>query len=173
MRWILRCLITTLLVVAAATPLSSSADPAPKYSVFPIADGPLTDPYPWAVRAELYAEIAYYTDGPAKVVAQSWRKRLSAQQLAAIETNIIRKTSSLEGAVAACCDPHHYVRYYDRQDRLVGQIAICFCCGCVRAEPYVKSTRGQELDFNHEALRRLVADLGLPTDIQCYHPPSP
>jgi len=170
MRW-LSPLVPILLVLAATLPLSASADPAPKFSIFPIADGPISNPYPRAVRAELYAEVSNYDVlGDRKVVA---RNPLSAEQLAAIEGNITRRVPDMTAAVAACCDPHHYIRYYDRHDRLVGEIAICFCCGCVRTEPYLKRSRGQEIDFNHEALKRIAQSLGLPTDIQCYHPPSP
>lgn len=140
------------------------------YTYRTIADGPLINPYPKAVRAELYVAEFDYPDGDTKVVSREWsHKALTPAQLAQIESNILRRHPDLNGAVAACCDPHHFIRYYDKKGLQVGEVAICFCCGCVRTMPIVQRMEAQEIAFRREEMKALMQRLGVPIDVGCWH----
>ena len=65
----------------------------------------------------------------------------------------------------ACFVPHHFFRYFDSKGKMIGQIAICFCCSGGQAYP--KLPRHGILEFDVDAIERLVKKMKLPTDVDC------
>lgn len=173
MGWKLSTWLTVAVLCVVA--LSVSGDfrenfPGYPYAKYAVPDGPIINPYPKAVRAELYATEWASKDGEL-TIKREWRRPLSAGQLARIEANIVRRQDHRE-AVAACCVPHHSIRYYNAAGKQVGEIAICFCCGCVESQPILAQTEQQYIDFNREELKLIFNGLGVPTDIDCWKPPA-
>ena len=71
-------------------------------------------------------------------------------------------------SMSACFVPHHFFRYYDRSDNLVGEISVCFCCYDYRAAPKLTSIAPVDyVEMDFETVENLVAEMGHPTDIAC------
>lgn len=129
-------------------------------------------PYPDAVEVRLFVrrervsgEIPYL---------EPEGRRLSPAQRMAFERSLTAETwrEGLDDEVAACFVPHHFFRYFDGAGQQVGEIAVCLCCHGVRASPSLAlEVMGDgdfvELNFDEPAVRGLVEELDLPTDIHC------
>jgi hypothetical protein len=71
----------------------------------------------------------------------------------------------LESSPIAMCipDPHHSFVLYDRKDKIIGIIDICFTC--YGAYFYGSATRIPERRANYRMLERVVVKVGLPLQL--------
>jgi hypothetical protein len=125
--------------------------------------------YPDAVEVRLVTVDSGKPEGEREVD----RGRLTPAQRQAIEQTIsIVNYGPGSRTGAACFVPHHFLGYYDASGNQVGEIAICFCCTGIRAQPTIdaplpRGAESSELTFDHEALKVVLNDMGVPTDIAC------
>jgi len=72
-------------------------------------------------------------------------------------------------AFAACFIPHHFFRYFDDSGKLVGELALCFCCAGVQQSEgsSVRLSEDQMLVADFRKLESFVASLGERTDVLC------
>jgi hypothetical protein len=86
----------------------------------------------------------------------------------AVSRIILVKDGTDDRGMNACFEPHHFFRFYDAQDRQIGEIAVCFCCWNTRENPEViKATSNQWSEIDIEKLEKLVQKMGLPTEVNC------
>lgn len=66
-------------------------------------------------------------------------------------------------AMGACCIPRHAFLFYDNAGRYLGHLRVCFECGCAAMEPFRPPSKDRTwIDWNYEALKRIVVAHGLP-----------
>ena len=128
-------------------------------------------PPPEAASARLFVHVGDFND-PDKEFIEPAGRRLSEDQRKAFEDALtVVGYDRAPDAVAACFVPHHFLRYYDRAGQQVGEIAVCFCCDGVSAEPDMVgpvSTGVEDVQIEFGAkLRSVIEEMGLPTDVQC------
>ncbi|CAN5844507.1 hypothetical protein BH11PSE1_BH11PSE1_00190 [soil metagenome] len=70
-------------------------------------------------------------------------------------------------AYAACFVPHHFFRMYDASGRMIGEIAVCFCCQGVQAKPALPIPSEMDLSADYKALAALVQELGSTPRADC------
>jgi hypothetical protein len=132
-------------------------------------------PYPKATRINLliYDLAPEYGDGEGRSSKPSGTN-LTDQQRREFEKSVRKITLIKEGeggSEAACFDPHHFFRYYDKADKKVGEIAICFCCSNTRETPQlVFPTATVWSDIDIDQAEQFVKSLGLPNDVHCVVP---
>ena len=159
----LRCLAVVSLTLAACScdrPVSHR-NFAPK-TEFPSGE---IKPFPDATEVRLFVEKDYengrpiYTKASGLVLTKEHRRKFES----AMHVQVAPE------AYAACFIPHHFFRYYNESDKLLGEFSVCFCCAGIRdAEGSgIKVGKDQELSFNYARLADLVRSLGEPTDVQC------
>lgn len=125
--------------------------------------------YPDAVEVRLKT-VDY---GKAEGEREVDRGQLTQSQRRAIEQTIsIVNYGPGSRSVASCFIPHHFLSYYDASGKKVGGIAVCFCCAGIQADPVIGAplppgAESSELTFDHDALRAIFNDMGVPTDIEC------
>ena len=120
-------------------------------------------PFPQAAEVRLFTA---HTDQNMKVTYDKGRS-LTAAQRRAYEALLYVQTDG-DLSVAACFDPHHFVRYYDAKGKKIGEVAVCFCCGGVEMTPSNWHLRDNQLfTFNYVKLKALIASWGVDTDIDC------
>jgi hypothetical protein len=121
------------------------------------------DPYPQAKRVELF--VATSQGAPEGSTLKAYR--LSSEQ-----QRLVRKSLRWErvGEVAtdtACFVPHHFFRFYDGEAKMVGELAVCFCCDEMRTTPMVPERAHHDLVADYDLLRGVVRAVGARTDIDC------
>ncbi|KQZ63766.1 hypothetical protein ASD67_04230 [Sphingopyxis sp. Root1497] len=70
----------------------------------------------------------------------------------------------------ACFIPHHFFRYYDKDGRQIGELAVCYCCGDIRVTPYTygpNGDRSEVWDFDYDGVKKMLKEMDVPTDIDC------
>lgn len=172
--------LTALLALAGC-----SAEPAKPQAVAPAAAvaaasprGPLTRsepirPYSEATRIELVVREEWDEDSKVlgrKTLTKPERERLEA----ALTREVFLREADINdpGTAAACFIPHHFFRYYDAAGKQIGELSVCLCCGGVDANPRVIPEGSRDyLDVRIRLVEKLVADMGLPTDVGCFRPP--
>ena len=134
-----------------------------------VADKPFRNPFPSASEVRLFVNTDYDDKGEP---IYSKAKLLTASQRAKLESMIAVHTISPDEAFAGCFMPHHFFRYFDQAGRLVGEVAVCFCCAGVQQSEgsNVRLTEGQMLVADFVKLKPFVASLGERTDVQCEGP---
>ena len=83
--------------------------------------------------------------------------KLDAKQTERLLT-LLRHKSPDEGVPSCMFLPHHGIVFYDREEKPVAHVSVCFLCEIEIADP--ANHRMSESDF--AALKHLVQDLGLP-----------
>lgn len=177
LRWLVVAIIGGLLLVSCERSSqrqdggnaahSSVEDAAPRREVFRRA---LTLP-PEAASTRLFVHVGDFND-PDKEFVEPEGRRLSTEQRKAVEEALtVVGYDRAPDAAAACFVPHHFVRYYDAAGQQIGEIAVCFCCDGVSAEPDMVgpvSTGVGDVQIEFGAnLRSVIEAMGLPTNVQC------
>ena len=127
-------------------------------------------PYPEAASVRLFVRGDFDS---ADEYVEAKGRLLSAAQRGALEGALrVVSYDRPPAAVAACFVPHHFIRYFDRQGRQIGEVAVCLCCHGARAAPDVagpapEGVGDHHLDFDETAFRQIITEMGLPTDINC------
>ncbi len=128
------------------------------------------NPYPRAVRVNLLvgdiggSDLRLSTNPSGIDLNQEQIKELTAslQKVTVIEYGN-------QDSASGCFIPHHFVRYYDNEDKLIGDIELCFCCEGIMAYPSViNDTKAQYLEADYERLKRMMKDMDVPTDVDCF-----
>ena len=127
-----------------------------------VETGGPANPYPEAVRVELLAK-GFQRNAEKK--PREWRHRLTQNERKAFEATLIHTADDHSLAEAACCVPHHFFRYFDAQDRQIGEVAVCLCCACVNFDR--DSFNMNDPNGFSAALSPLIESMGVPTDIDC------
>ncbi|MDP2011248.1 MAG: hypothetical protein Q8K11_13830 [Phenylobacterium sp.] len=93
--------------------------------------------------------------------------KLSGDQLERLTAAL--RQQPIPAATAACFVPHHFFRMYDVSGKMIGEIAVCFCCQGVQAKPALSIPKGQDMDLgaDYEALAALVRELGSTPKLNC------
>lgn len=148
-----------------------TAEPVADMAPLPPPDPPTSvrplNPYPDAVRVELYA-VEKRWDGKKRHIEREWVRPLTKEQRAAFESNLTIGYYEKGKAVVACCDPHHFLRYYNSTGELLGEVGICFCCGCVTTDVGGPLADNEYREFDYDKMKALIETLGVPTDISCH-----
>jgi hypothetical protein len=135
--------------------------PDPPTSIKPL------DPYPDAVRVELYA-VEKEWNGKTDRIVREWVRPLAKDQRAAFERNLTIAYYEKGKAVAACCFPHHFLRYFDVNGKLLGEVGICFCCRCVTSDVGGPLRDNEYREFDYAKMKALIEGLGIPTEMGCH-----
>ena len=75
-----------------------------------------------------------------------------------------------EHVVAGCFVPHHFFRYYDAQDRLLGEVAVCFCClgvAAYNAPPDNSRVSEVPMDADYNVIAKIVKEVGEEPEMGC------
>lgn len=129
--------------------------------------------YPSAVEVRLFVQDGRDVDGRDLFSDVDGRRLTSPERLAIERTFETRHYGPGDRWAAACFVPHHFLRYYDARGRKVGEIAICFCCAEIRADPGLQEQHGpsgtesSDLSFDYDALKSVIEAMGVRTDIEC------
>lgn len=83
---------------------------------------------------------------------------LSKDQLKRLKTAI--HLQPVPESYAACFVPHHFFRIYDAAGKMLGEIAVCFCCQGIQATPARPVPENMDLGADYQALAALVRELG-------------
>ena len=67
----------------------------------------------------------------------------------------------------ACFVPHHFFRMHDAAGKMIGEIAVCFCCRGVHAKPILPFSESLEVGADYEALADLVREPGSTPKLNC------
>lgn len=132
----------------------------------PFKDRRVTNPFPQATQLRLFVEVGYTKAGK-PILSKAQGIPLNATQRKVFEDSL-RVTAAPEYDVM-CFIPHHFFRYYDANGKLLGNVSVCFCCDGVAASgsKTLEPPSGATLSANYQQLKKLVAELGEPTDILC------
>lgn len=170
------CALAALAVSACGQP-SSDGDAVPTEPVSVQTPAPRrllrtapATPYPEAASVRLFVRGDF--DGSEEYLEADGRALSRAQRAALEGTLKIVSYDRPPDAVAACFVPHHFIRYFDKRGRQIGEISVCLCCHGVRARPDVTGPApagvgDHYLDFDEPAFRRIITEMGLPTDVNC------
>lgn len=95
--------------------------------------------------------------------------RLTPDQRRQLETAVRYRKVDPDEAFPDCFVPHHWFRYFDRDGKQTGEVAVCFCCfdASVSGEGVPNPKLGEVVDADYGKLQGLVRGLGVPTDIAC------
>jgi hypothetical protein len=131
--------------------------------------------YPEAIAVRLKVhDLGYSEDGRPRFSRPEGRSLTDEQrsrfEAAFQQAEIIRRPPPGDGVAtaAACFIPHHFFEYLDNAGRVVGEVAVCFCCDGARFSPSVGRWNADA--YVHEdiaAIKTLVEDMGLPTEVGC------
>ena len=135
--------------------------------------------FPEAVSVRLRVHDGGYSDAGEPIFTNPDGVPLSPAQRARIDAAFIKRVvvtpargQPPEGEfseAAACFIPHHFFEYRDASGEVVGEVAVCFCCDGARVSPRpIPSGEDASLIEDVAALKVLVTDMGLPTDVECY-----
>lgn len=125
-------------------------------------------PYPEAAHVELYAMERTYDDDFEEVSRKEWTHRLTSSERISVEATFLRTLyDQPPDEIAACCVPHHFFRYYDRDGKQLGEVSVCFCCSCIGYGRDLGFRKNEEEEFKYQELMALIAKMGVPTDIDC------
>ena len=133
-----------------------------------VPNKPFRNPFPSASEVRLFVETDYDPKGKPSYSKPQGRV-LTASQRAELESLISVHAISPDQEFAACFIPHHFFRYIDNAGKVVGDVAVCFCCAGVEqsAGSNVRLTKGQMLVADFRKLKSFVSSLGERTDVQC------
>ena len=168
-----------------------ACDPVPSPAAAPQAEVASEDWVPAVTRDDavrLFADAASvglrvhdggYTEAGERIYSNPDGVRLSPAQRDRVDAAFIKRVIVIpergqppegEIAVAALCFvPHHFFEYRDASGAVVGEVAVCFCCEGAQVSPHpVTSGEAASLIEDVAALKVLVTDMGLPTDVECY-----
>lgn len=131
-----------------------------------VPDSRVENPYPTASKVQLFVEKGYTEKGE-PILTKPSGKTLNAIQRAKFEKAMVLTMPPTE--TVGCFIPHHFFRYFDRSGKQVGEVAVCFCCGGVRAsgEGSFPAVGGQILSIDYDQVKDLVRELGEPTNVLC------
>ncbi|RZJ19622.1 MAG: hypothetical protein EON91_00865 [Brevundimonas sp.] len=172
-KWVLIVLLAAVAACQPAERTSREAEPVERAEQKLISALPVT-PYPEAKTVRLFvarpfAEVRAGADEYVRPKGQM----LTADQRSAFEATLRLANYDRElGYAAACFIPHHFVRYYDASDRVIGEFQVCFCCTGIRADPHIsaplpRGAKVQDLEFDYARLKAWVEAMGYSTDIDC------
>ena len=170
--------------LAACEPASQPASgPAPEAPSEPWVPAVTRDEavrlFPDAVSVRLRVHDGGYSEAGERIYSNPDGVRLTEAQRARVDAAFTKRVvvtpargQPPEGEIAyaaACFVPHHFFEYRDASGEVVGEVAVCFCCEGARISPR-PVTRGENASFVEDvaALKALVTDMGLPTDVECY-----
>ncbi|ATQ41795.1 hypothetical protein CSW64_04900 [Caulobacter mirabilis] len=125
-------------------------------------------PYAEAATVKLFTRT--FEPQPLRTDKQGFSegRALTPAEREAIESKISLATWNGAPVMVGCCLPHHFLRYYDKAGRQIGEIAICFCCACIYGRPEPPGVAGNTaLDFDPEALKAVMKGMGVRTDFGC------
>jgi len=163
------------IVLALALLPGCSSEPVEDFSVPQrvIADIP-ANPWPEAASVRIFAQKPMETGGE---MVREEGQLLTVEERRSLEEHI-RLISYNRGpeSVAACFIPHHFLRYYDRSGKEIGELSICFCCKGIQDAPHTPPAKAagagySEMTFN-EGLEPAVAALGYDTRVDCFDKPA-
>ena len=131
--------------------------------------------YPEATSVRLKVHDLGYDEAGRQQFSQPEGRRLTDEQrrrfeMAFRQAEVIRRPppgDDVETA-SACFIPHHFFEYLDRAGRVIGEVAVCFCCEGARFSPSIgRWDADSYVDEDIAAIKTLVEDMGLPTDGGC------
>jgi len=128
--------------------------------------GPVRNAFPTAATVRLFVETGYSAGGD-PIYSKPSGVSLTQRQRAQFEAALVVQPMPDEDA--ACFIPHHFFRYYDKSGKPLGDVAVCFCCGGVRASGSSNIVTGpnQELSANFGQVAQLIESMGEPINVLC------
>ena len=164
--------------------LKSSIDETEQNSPYPAADATSIVPYPNATRVnllvgDLASKTRKLTDSsnPDGVDLTDDQRVELAKTLRKVTVARKPMEDEFKSAVGdACFVPHHFFRFYNKEDDEIGEIAVCFCCADFRAHPELVKRKGNWLEekigdqwaeMDVDKVKALVAEMGMPTNVGC------
>ena len=128
---------------------------------------PYRNPFPTAREVRLFVNTDNAEGQP--IYSNPKGRVLTATQRTQLESLIAIHTIAPDDEFTMCFIPHHFFRYFDKDGKQVGEIAVCFCCAGVQQSEgsQVRVTKDEILGADFGKLQSFVASLGERTDVQC------
>ncbi|MFT3997743.1 MAG: hypothetical protein QM667_10075 [Asticcacaulis sp.] len=136
--------------------------------------------YPQAYTVKLYvSDKAPMQDGfrlddaSAITLSQAQRSKLAS---AFSYIDVLDTVGPVPDEIAAACfEPHHFFRYYDKAGHMIGEIQLCFCCARAIASPEVftdkaykdYTRREKRSDVDLSIFYDLIDEMGLNPTVGC------
>ena len=172
MRWLWIPVAVAFFGCAGCGESDSSAQEAPlaraETTAASLPDRPVDNAFPTASEVRLFVNTDYDKDGH-PIFGKPAGVPLTPTQRAELESSLVVHTISPDEMFTSCFIPHHFFRYFDKAGKLVGEVAVCFCCAGVEqtGASKLKLTEDEMLRADFRKLRSLVRSLGERTDVQC------
>jgi hypothetical protein len=131
-------------------------------------DRPIHNAFQTASEVRLFVNTDYDQNGE-PIFSKPDGLLLTGNQRAEFESFLSVHTVSPDELFAMCFIPHHFFRYFDKTGKLVGEVAVCFCCAGVEqtGASNIKFTKDEMLSADYGKLKSFVSSLGERTDVQC------
>ncbi len=131
-------------------------------TVLVACDAPIEAIYPETASASLF--VRSYEQGHEEITEVA---ALSPAQIGRLRGAL--RAQAPELITAACFVPHHFFRMYDGKGKMIGEIAVYFCCLGIRAKPSLPLPLpiGKELGADYKALAALARELGSTPKVNC------
>jgi hypothetical protein len=162
-------LLAPLVCVICACGQQKPAEPSPPVEAMrEVGRTPLA-PWPEAASVRLFIRAEggvndAYLESDGRLLSPDERRRIDRS------FSVIGFDREPE-AVAACFVPHHWLRYYDVAGRMIGELAVCFCCAGVQETPALRrDVPGAYREITFGSLKAIIEGMGLPTAINCGEP---
>ncbi len=125
--------------------------------------------FPKATEVRLFVDTGRTDSKHHIVLSPSQGHLLTRTQRNELEGSLVWNSNYGKEDIAACFMPHHFFRYFDEKHQIVGEIAVCFCCGGVQVDKADGTAIYPDSRLNiHDArLKELVRSMHEPTDIEC------
>ena len=165
---ILAGVLPPLLLLACAVPPDSS-DPQKPWrdweASLPSARVPIAV-FPAAAMVRAYGGRTGITVAADGTVGDGAEAAEGGEALTAAELAVLRRSFFLvppPPAVAACCIPRHAFVFFDAAGHYLGNVRVCFQCGCALFDPALPAVEGRTwVAWDEAAIRRILETHHLP-----------
>lgn len=171
MRWLCVSVATAFIGCAGCHSSGSQNSEQPSAAITATRaarDQPLKNPFPAASEVRLFVETSVGRNGT-PIFHLPRGKVLNSVQRTQLESLFKIHKRLPEELSTFCFIPHHFFRYYNRNDEVVGELQVCFCCAGIQqsGKSNIRLKEGQKLHADFKGLGAFVRSLGEPTDVQC------
>ena len=166
--------IGSTLLVSAANVRRDNNEVLTNAAADRIASTTIIRPWPEAIEVRLFVQDLSYEEQARTGASMSNPKGvvLTADQRATLDGSmslyrIVAENGEIT-ALDACFVPHHFFRYYDKNGKQLGELAVCYCCRQIRPLPALRTPRDNEFwDFDFDGVGKMLEGMNIPTNVRC------